>query len=77
MRFQGPFKTRAVQKGIKVIRVSAQQFLASRLVLWRVILIRSKGWWPRGKKKALKRAFQIMEAGVGIEPAYTVLQTAA
>lgn len=47
------------------------------LALCQEILIRSKGWWPRGKKKALKRALQIMEAGVGIEPAYTVLQTAA
>ena len=69
---QGPFK-----KGAKDIRVRGQETFLGSLSALPLIPRRVGGDAPRRKKKALKRAFQIMEAGVGIEPAYTVLQTAA
>ena len=69
---QGPFK-----KGAKDIRVRGQKTFLGSLSALPLILRRVGGGASRRKKKALKRALQIMEAGVGIEPAYTVLQTAA
>ena len=69
---QGPFK-----KGAKDIRVRGQKTFLGSLSALPLIPRRVGGGASRRKKKALKRALQIMEAGVGIEPAYTVLQTAA
>ena len=52
---QEPFETTPLKIGLKVSRVNAQQFFASRLAACKVILIRAKGWWPRRQEKGPKK----------------------
>ncbi len=65
---QGPFK-----KGAKDIRVRGQKTLLGSLSAPPLIPRRVGGGASRRKKKALKRALQIMEAGVGIVLIYKLL----
>jgi hypothetical protein len=52
---QEPFETTPLKTGLKVSRVNALQSFASRLAACKVILIRSKGWWPRRQEKGPKK----------------------